>query len=159
MSWKDKTAFIAIVGLGLFLMPASQQPLGGGGGGGSGTTSRAPSFSSFSVTPNPLCLNFGVPVVNVSYTIDPAGWSNPNTLCVGVEANGEYVHNTPNHKCLSDGASQILSFNALDFFNNAPPSTITITATLRPSIAGDPYDTRSASITAMNCEPPSLNPG
>jgi hypothetical protein len=149
--------FLVVVGLGLLLMPASQQPTVGGGTGGS---SRAPSptFTSFSVSPKPLCINFGVPVMHVNYTFDPDGWSNPDTLCVRLKANGQFLHNTPNFKCLNEGTSHSHSFNVMDFFNNAPPATITVTGELVPSIAGNPYHTAEDSLTAGNCGPPGTMP-
>lgn len=153
MKLAERAAFLAVIGAGLLVMPASQPRTG------EPQRESSPEFTSFSVTPEAICINFGVPVVTVSYTFDPHDWSNPATLCTKVKANGEPLHVTVNHQCLNDGTSGTLAFNLLDFFNNAPPSEITVTAQLNPSIAGDVYDTVQATVTAVNCDPPGTRPG
>lgn len=136
--------FVAIIVIGFLAgCPKTQQP------------EPEPRFTAFSVSPANVRLNVGLDFVRVAYEFDPDGWSNPNTLCVDVLANGQILHTTEHHQCLSDGTSGELTFRPTLFFGSNVPSTIEVSARLVPSIAGETKDTRSAAITTQtDCPPP-----
>lgn len=116
-----------------------------------------PRFTSFSVNPLSVCLNIGIPLVQISYEFDPDGWINENTLCTNVLANGEYIHQTIRHQCLDDGTSGSLTFNLADQFGTNTPSEIVIRVELVPLVAGVEHDSRERAIsTSINCTQPGM---
>lgn len=121
----------------------------------SSTSSPSPVFTAFEVNPGIVCLNTSIPLVQVNYTFDPDGWSNPNTLCTQIMANGVTVHPEIRHQCLDDGTSGSYTFNLTEVFGGNVPSEVTVQVELLPLVAGDVYDTRAATITTrVDCLPP-----
>ena len=151
----EKTAFFAVVGFGLLLMSASQGPFGGGFGGAP-ITDPKPTFSAFAANTNEVCLNWGLPVVTISYTIDPDGWNNPATLCTQflIAPDGPFLHETNNHRCLDAGASGTMPFNVLNVFNDAPPAEFEVMGRLKPRTMGDIFYTAKVTVKTANCESP-----
>ena len=138
-----------VVVLGILSMFGSQS------NSSSSNNTPNPVFTAFSVNPGLVCLNTSIPLVQVTYTFDPDGWSNENTLCTQIKANGVTVHPELRHQCLDDGTSGSYSFNLTDKFGGNVPSEITVQVELLPLVAGDAYDVRAATIaTRVDCPPP-----
>ena len=114
-----------------------------------------PSLTSFTVGPPIVCLNQGIPLVQVSYEFDPDGWSNENTLCTQITANGQVVHPTLRHQCLDDGTTGNYTFNIVEQFGTNAPAEITVMVELLPLVSGDAYDSLSGTVTTeVACPPP-----
>ncbi|CAM3851322.1 hypothetical protein [Rheinheimera salexigens] len=124
---------------------------------GSQSTPRSspePVFTSFSLVPQVVCLNQGIPLVQVNYEFDPDGWNNENTLCTTIYANGDTVHPTLRHQCLSDGTTGSYTFNLQDHFGTNIPQQVTVRVELTPSVAGETYDFREGVVdTRVDCPP------
>ena len=114
-----------------------------------------PRFTSFSVAPQSVCLNQGIPLVQVNYEYDPDGWTNENTLCTTIYANGDVVHPTIRHQCLDDGTSGSYTFNLTKHFGTNVPPSVTVRVELAPSVSGAIYDSREGTVTTIvDCPPP-----
>ena len=143
----NRFGLLSVVILGIAAMLGSQSS--------STRSDPEPEFTSFSLAPAAVCLNQGLPLIQVDYTFDPDGWSNETTLCTTIEANGQTVHDEWRHQCLDDGTSGTYTFSVFEQFGTNVPPEITVSVQLLPLVDDDAYDIVSGTVTTIpDCPPP-----
>ncbi|HZW09895.1 MAG TPA: hypothetical protein VFF69_08320 [Phycisphaerales bacterium] len=121
---------------------------------------ETPSFEAFAVTPDVVCANIGLPLVEISWKVKGDGES-----CVSVSANGEQIFSEFEQpwfpegldRCGEDEWEGSARLNLQDVFGNNIPSSLTFTATLEGpfSIGAEPEEFDAASDTIevrVDCE-------
>jgi len=135
-------------------------------GGGNTETPSEPEFSAFSVTPNEVCLNQGVDLVRVNFTVDLHG-READTWCINLRLNGELLNqgavNNVHEYCLDDGNPGEMTFTLSNHFGTNIPSQITIEGTIVQAITGvqsEGEDSQSSTTITTNpdCPPPDIVP-
>lgn len=112
-----------------------------------------PTFTTFEVSPESVCVNSGNPTVRVNYKVDPGDVNSTNwgNICIDIKANNKSVHNTWHYACLDDGLTDEYTFNLKDILGSNIPSTVKIEGTLLPRVSGDSYDAVGVTITGDIC--------
>lgn len=119
-----------------------------------------PSFEVFAVTPDVVCANIGLPLVEIRWEVEGDGES-----CVSVSANGEQIFSEFAQPWFPDGVTRCgegdwegsARLNLQEVFGNNIPATLTFSATLEGpfSIGAEPeeFDTASDTIEVrVDCE-------
>lgn len=142
------TLAISVIAVGWFgIVATSQEPKKPKG-----------EFLKFGAEPSVVCVNFGVPVVRVSFTA-----KSDNKQCVDILINDEPVvaaiSDINQNRCGRDEWGETYTFSLRDIFGNNIPPSIRITGKLftgglSTTAQQTLLDSTSTVITTRICEPP-----
>lgn len=140
------------ISLGLFLVLVNVC-------GGSRPREQKGNLETFTVSPNPICTNLGVPIMRISWSVKGDG----RTCLRGVKINDTGVRGdiwgtgVQNGVCGEGDYTRETAFSLSEVFGNNIPSSMTVTANLdndQSPLAQDntpPLDTASANTSALEC--------
>jgi hypothetical protein len=124
-----------------------------------------PEIKSFSAQPSPVCTNFGLPIVTISWEVS----SPSKDTCMTITANGQTILSngtgptTPvqGGRCGRDDWSRSSRFNITEIFGTNAPQTVTFTGSLDEQAIGGRtgLDTKSASVTTKSDCTVGVTPG
>jgi len=150
-----RTALLALLGL---MAIGSQQC-------GCPPQAKSAKFKAFSASPAMLCTNFGLPIVEIAWTVD----GSTTRHCVTIEANGVTLLSdsqgpalgVAGGRCGENEWSRSVRFNLAEHFGANIPPTITFTGRLDEASVGGRRDVDSATATVQtrsDCTPGGVTP-
>lgn len=127
----------------------------------SGSEQKKPEFASFSASPQEVCINLGLPIVRVNWSVTGGQTRSclSNLSINGSQIDGDiWATGVQNGRCGEGDYSRESSFSLNSVFGNNIPSTITISGELTKQnqagvfIGTEVLDTASATVTTDTCE-------
>lgn len=125
-----------------------------------------PEITEFGISPSTICINVGVPIVRLSWTVE--GSADVRTCMSNVTVNGQgggaWNEDMQEGRCGEGDYDRETTFSLSDIFGNNIPSEIIIAGDLtRPAQVGvfvgtEVLDSASATMTTQTCTP-GVTPG